>query len=92
MDADAEGGEEVGLFAGGFKGRCFYCGKQGHRARDCREKMNESGGSGTGGGSGTTSDGGNWQKFKTCYYCKEDGHISTNCPKLKAKKEREQAL
>ena len=51
--------------------------------------MNESGGNGTGGGSGTTSDGGNdWQKNKTCFYCKEKGHISTNCPKLEAKKQR----
>ena len=28
---------EVGLFAGGFKGRCHNCGKQGHRAKECKE-------------------------------------------------------
>ena len=31
---DQEG--EIGLFAGGFKGKCNNCGKQGHKAKDCR--------------------------------------------------------
>ena len=30
--------KEVGLYAGGFKGRCFNCGKQGHKSSECKEK------------------------------------------------------
>ena len=33
--------KEVGLNAGGFKDRCYNCGKQGHRANDCKEKKNK---------------------------------------------------
>ena len=78
IEHDTEDDEEIGLFAGGFKGKCFKCGKQGHRARDCRSNMQ-----GNGGNRGDT---------RTCYYCKEKGHIAANCPKLKAKKQREQGL
>ena len=30
--------DEVGLFAGGFKGKCNNCGKWGHKAVDCPDK------------------------------------------------------
>ncbi len=80
VDEDAEEGEEIGLFAGGFKGKCHKCGKQGHRARDCRSRNNAQG------------NGGNRVETRTCYYCKEKGHIAPNCPKLRAKKQREQGL
>ena len=28
---------EVSLFAGGFKGHCHSCRKQGHKAQDCKD-------------------------------------------------------
>ena len=87
IEEDTDERELIGLFAGGFKGKCHKCGKYGHKARDCREGSGGGRGNGAGGGS-------NFKKFKenrTCYYCKEKGHIARDCPKLKAKK-NEQAM
>ncbi|XP_063596500.1 uncharacterized protein LOC134773250 [Penaeus indicus] len=35
---------------------------------------------------------GNAVRFKSCFYCKEAGHIVANCHKLKLKKEREKSV
>ena len=41
-----EDGEDVGPFTGGgFKGKCNYCGKHGHKSADCRVKKQDQGGS-----------------------------------------------
>ena len=45
------------------------------------------GGSGSGGGGRNSHQTANGAK--TCAYCKETGHLIADCPKLKAKKERE---
>ena len=58
--------KEVGLYAGGFKGRCFNCGKQGHKSSECKEKKNN-----------------------YCRYCRQNGHVLEDCPKLKEKKKKE---
>ena len=60
------------------RGSVFKCGKQGHRARDCRSNI--------------LGNGNNRTYTRTCCYCKAKGHIAANCPKLKAKRQREQGL
>ena len=88
VDEDTEEREEIGLFAGGFKGKCYKCVKYGHKARDCRE----GGGSGRGNGAGNGPYNKKWTENRTCYFCKKKGHIASNCPELKAKKQRERAM
>ena len=34
LDVGLEGDEEIGLFAGGYKGKCFHCGKMGHKKHE----------------------------------------------------------
>ena len=91
LDVDIEGGEEVGLFAGDFKGKCHHCGRQGHKSCQCKDKKMANGGNATGGGGGAANSG-DWEKRQTCFCCKQKGHITTNCPKLKAKREKEKAM
>ena len=93
MEADLDEDEEIGLFAGGFKGKCHNCGKYGHKKSQCWElNGGKRGGSGKGGGGGRGNGGNNGEETRTCFYCKQKGHISFNCPKLKARKEKERAM
>jgi len=36
-----EENEDIGLFAGGFKGHCHNCGQQGHKSANCLDKKVE---------------------------------------------------
>ena len=93
MEADLDEDEEIGLFAGGFKGKCHNCGKYGHKKSQCWElNGGKRGGSGKGGGGGRGNGGNNREETRTCFYCKQKGHISFNCPKLKARKEKERVM
>jgi len=58
--------EDVGLFAGGFKGHCHNCGQQGHKGANCPDrKEGRSYGS---------------KRFRgKCYHCGKTGHKKSNC-------------
>ena len=77
-DSEGSGDGEVGLFAGGFRGKCHKCGKIGHKSAECRSKN-----SGNDNKSQTGKD--------ECRYCHEKGHWIKDCPKLKLKNERANA-
>ena len=64
LSDDNEG--EIGLFAGGFKGKCHNCGKTGYKSKECRAP---------GGGSYAGEGGGNRNAYADieCYYCHEKG-------------------
>ena len=70
-------GEEIGLFAGGFKGKCHNCGRYGHKKADCKEAKKVGGWKGQRGG----------QRL-FCIYCIERDHTVENCPKVKEREER----
>ena len=76
---DYGNGSETALFAGGFKGRCHNCGKYGHKAVECKDKNNN-----TGGASNKGNSNGSGREFKgKCYKCGEKGHMKRDCPKGK---------
>ena len=58
-----------------FKGKCYGCGKTGHRKEDCKSPKT-GGGSNSGGGNST----GQKQKFKgKCNHCGQQGHKEEGC-------------
>ena len=67
-------GKEIGLFAGGFKGRCHNCGKFGHKAVDCTEPKK--------------IDGRKGQGDEFYRYCRSKDHTIENCPKVTKKELR----
>jgi len=80
----------------GKKGPCFYCGKDGHMAKDCRKKAADSakglyqpvkgGGKASHGGGGKAGGMNHFQKEFTgkCYKCGKKGHIAKNCKSKEA--------
>jgi hypothetical protein len=57
-----------------FKGDCKKCGKQGHKAEDCR----------SGKSNNDSSDGrSNKEKYVKCFKCHKKGHYSRECPQKK---------
>ena len=67
---------ELALFAGGkFKGNCKNCGKQGHKAAECRSKSN------------TAGDKSKVNQGVKCFNCnKFAGHYARDCPESKRNK------
>jgi Reverse transcriptase (RNA-dependent DNA polymerase)/gag-polypeptide of LTR copia-type len=84
--------DDTALYAGQFKGKCRKCGKQGHKATDCRVK-NYSNGNNSNGNNNNNSSGNkgrnNFQKQNNgggkfngeCFYCKKLGHRIGDCRK-----------
>ena len=65
--------EDVGLFAGGFKGHCHNCGQQGHKSTNCPDRKEN-----------TNYIGGKRFRGK-CYHCGKTGHKKSNCWDLHGK-------
>ena len=83
FESDDDG--EHALYSGGagrWKGKCNKCGKQGHKAVDCRS--NSTTRTGRGGGSGKRFDG-------KCHYCQRPGHRASDCYKKKKDQKGDQA-
>jgi len=71
-------GNEVSLGNVEFKGTCYHCSKQGHKASDCPDKKN--GRINNQQASGSNQQGA--QPFKgKCNKCGEKDHKGANCPK-----------
>ena len=71
--------QKPGGAGGGARGACFNCGKEGHRAADCKQPK-------TSRGSSSGSSGGSSSKF--CTYCGADGHEVGDCRTKKRADER----
>ena len=63
-------------------GSCFKCGKPGHKAADCWQR----GGAGVPGTSKPTTYGSSGGRGIICFTCNEEGHRSTQCPRIKKEK------
>jgi hypothetical protein len=87
--SDVEVEEEQALYAGHqFKGKCYVCGKIGHKGANCRERTNKQnkrfqgrGGRGMGLQQGMNSGRG---FLGNCNYCHKFGHKAADCIKRKS--------
>jgi hypothetical protein len=43
-ESENDNNQEVAFYSGQFKGKCRSCGAIGHKAKDCKSKMNQNGG------------------------------------------------
>jgi hypothetical protein len=77
IDKDSSKKDETAFVLGyaKFKGRCYGCGKYGHKSGDCKSKGDKKDYGNSGKPTGTR-----------CNYCKKDGHWKRECPVLAAKK------
>jgi hypothetical protein len=84
-ESENDNNQEVAFFGGQCTGECQNCGATGHRAKDCKSKTNQNGGQNRGNHN-------NFQNITSngayCTYCRQPGHIKSNCYKLKSKSNR----
>jgi len=80
--------KNIAMFAGGFKGRCYLCGKLGHKGYECPDKAKDDEGKEDGNNYGRVRRTGNFRG--TCYYCgKVCGNTAANCEKRKADEQKQ---
>jgi hypothetical protein len=86
FESDDDGEHALYAGAGRWKGKCNKCGKQGHKAVDCRSN-------GAGANKAKTSKGGGaGKRFDgKCHYCQKTGHRASDCFKKKRDQGGEQA-
>jgi hypothetical protein len=87
FESDDDGEHALYAGAGRWKGKCNKCGKQGHKAVDCRSNSSSNKGrtnNGGGGNGGKRFDG-------TCHYCQKTGHRASDYFKKKRDQGGEQA-
>ena len=63
---------------GSFSLTCFNCGREGHKAADCWQKVKPEAGAAEGPGKGAGKI--------VCFICGEEGHKATTCPKKEAQR------
>ena len=80
--------DEQALYSGGFKSKCRTCGKMGHKFYQCPMKSTVPTGDVSVVSSVTGVSAVGSQSPNFCRYCKETGHVLSDCPKLKAKEAR----
>ena len=87
FESDDDGEHALYAGPGRWKGKCNKCGKQGHKAVDCRSNGNGANKSKTG-----NKSGGGGKKFDgKCHYCQRTGHRASDCFKKKRDQGGEQA-